>query len=754
MATSRSQSLTVDDFTGGFTDNFINAPLNQGETVENLLILEDKSLITRSGSHILDADNAPIIPAGNQRIGNLINYDKDRQLFYQAANKIYYRNPDTYTTLQGPTGNDLFPQSGVANHITYTEWKKHLFLTSDSFERPKKIYIDNNGDYQLRTAGLPSLANEPVLTAGAAGSRSYLYEFHYHYTYFADQQEFQDFGPTTTVQITACDDPGTNANTISNIPVLSNGTDENWDTSNIKVFIYRTIDGGTVSYKVGEVTNGTTSFVDNLADTAIQENLINYREGGILNNNPPPLAKYIHAINAFTYYAHVKEGVEVLKSDILQSAPNDPDSVPSANRISVDDEVKGLGSIQSVPMVFCRKHIYRVEGQYDELGRGIPSAIRIDDTAGCVSHRSIVQAKNFVFWAGNDRFYASDGYKVIPISDHFSARYEAMISASNDLENIVGTYDENEERIYWAIQSSADASDNDVLWVLDLNWGVSKNASFTAWAGGDSFSPTAIVFFNNELVRADRRGYVFVHSDGDVNDPKVDTNISPDSWGVQPVNWLYRSFSTNFGLEVIRKWVTRLFLTAINRTNVTIGMKAINDDGFLERVITPIRYRRNFVWGDPEFSWGNPEFVWNAAGIIKETRRLPRRGLRCSYLQMEFSNVKSVITSSDNLGTATVSSNTAVLDSAQANWPVNAVDYLIAFESDDYTREYLITQRTADTITFLDTAGSAPVGSQRWVIRGIRKSEVFNLRSFSLLYAPISRSQTMFEAGGSGEISS
>lgn len=749
----RSQALYMDNFTGGFTDNFVNAPRTQGEVVDNLLIQEDKSLLTRYGSHVEDASNSPIIPAGNQRIGHLINYNKDSELFYLAANKIYYRTP-TYVTLQGPTGNDIFPTSTVANHLSSTEYKKQVFITSDSFERPKKLYIDELGNYQLRTAGLPSLASNPVLTAGAAGSRSYLYEFHYHYTYIADTQEFQDFGPTITVQLENSEDPGTSANNISSIPVLANGASESWDTANIKVFIYRTIDGGTVSYKIGEVTNGTTVFVDNFADADIQENLPLYREGGILNNDAPPLAKYVHNINAFTYYAHLKEGTEELSHDILQSAPEDPDSVPAANRITVDDEIKGLSSIQSIPMAFCRKHIYRIEGNYDELGRGGPSAIRIDDTAGCVSNRSIVQAKDFVFWAGNDKFYASDGYKVIAVSDHIETRFKAVRDGSVDLENIVGTYDERNERIYWCLQSSDQSTDNDAMWVLDIRWGLSKNSSFTSFSGGDSFSPSTIVFYNDELVRADRRGYVFIHSETDLNDPKVDTGLSADLWGIQPITWTYRSFTTNFGTDALRKWVTRLYMTAINKTNVTIGMKAINDDGFLEREITPIRYRRNFVWGDPEFSWGDSDFVWNAAGLIQESRRMPRKGLRCSYLQMEFTNAKGVITTSDNLGTATVSSNTATLDVAASNWPLLSVDYFIAFEADGYTREYLITQRTDDTVTFLDVASAAPVGSQRWVIRGIRKNEVFNLRSYSLLYAPISQSATMFEAGGSGEISS
>lgn len=744
--------FVANDFSGGFTDNFVNAPLNQAEKVENFLIKENKSIITRPGSHVEDPTNAPGIPVGNQRIGLAINYDDNDKLFVQSANRIYYRDPLTYSTLSGPSGNDVFPTASVTSKMAYSEWRKQVFMTSDTFETPKKFYRDDAGLYQLRTAGMPALASAPTITPSVAGSSTFLYKFVYTYVYKAGQQEYKDAGPVTTVEVTNSDDPSTNQNDISLIPVLANGATESYDTAVVKVEIFRTIDGGTTAYKIGEVTNGTTVFVDNFADSAIQSNEVIYTEGGVLDNDSPPLAKYVHIVNNTAIYANLKEGTEFLPSDILQSVPEDPDSVPAANRVIVDDDIRGVHSVQSIPMIFCRKHIYRIEGFYNEVGQGAPIAIIINDTAGCVSHNSIVQAKDFVFWAGNDKFYASDGYKVIPISDHFNERYKQMLSNSVDAENIVGAYDEKNERIYWAIQRDSGSLDNDTIWVLDLRWGLSQNSSFTELTGGDSFAPTGITFLNDELVRADKRGYVFIHSESDQTDPKVDTSLLPTAWVNQAIEHEYLGFATNFGTDAFRKWVTRTYITAVNVTNVSIGLFAINDDGKSTREITPIRYRRNFIWGDPEFVWGDADFVWNAAGLIQEMRRMPRGGLRCSYFQMQIKNAFSAITNSDTIGTATIASPLATLDTAaDSDWPSDAVDYFIAFESDNYTREYLITARTDDTITFLDTGGTAPSGSQKWVIRGVRKSEVLNLLSYTLQYAPISQSQSMFEAGGAGE---
>jgi hypothetical protein len=749
----QTQVLPISDFSGGFTDDYVNAPLNTAQEMDNFLLLENNSIITRPGSIVQDAVNAALIPAGQQRIATFINYNKDDKAFFQSANKLYYRNPLAYTTLQGPTGNDLFSLATVSSHLSFSEWKKQVFVTSDSFETTKKFFKDNTGVMRLRTAGLPNLASAPTVTVGAAGAAQYVYAFHFHSTYFADQEEFQDFGSVTQVLVANSGDPSVNANNISLIPVLANGSTESYDTSNLKIYIFRTLDGGDVFYKIGEVTNGTTTFADTFSDSVIGVNERIYTTGDVLENDAPPLAKYLHIVNNIGYYGFLKEGAQLLKSDLLQSIPEDPDSVPNTNRITVDDEIKGVHSVQSIPMIFCRKHIYRIEGYYDELGRNFPVAIRINDTAGCVSNKSIVQAKDYVFWAGNDKIYGSDGYKVVPLSDHFSDRYKEMIASSSDPENITGTYDEKNERIYWSVQTDSSNPDSDTLWVLDLGVGIKANACFTSWSGGDSFAPSCVGVFADKLVRCDRRGYVFVHDEIYSTDPKINTLAQPATWGRQAITYLYRGFATNFGTDVVRKWVTRFFLTAKNESNVTIQVTAINDDGRLVRPLQAIRYRKNFVWGDPEFVWGDPQFVWNASGLIQESRRFPARGLRCSYLQMEITNAFGVITSSDKLGNVTMLNNTCTLvNSVDADWPENFVDYFIAFETDNFTKEYLITARTADTLTFLDIAGTAPVGTQRWIVRGTRKDEILNLLSYTLSYAPISQSANQFEAGQSGEL--
>lgn len=392
-----TQPLALDDFSGGITDHYVNGRPNQAQKMTNLLVLNNKSAMMAPGSELDDTTN-PAIPAGNQRIGELINFNNNNALLVQSAKRIYYRDPSAYSTLNGPTTNPAFNLGSTSDHVSHTQWRAHLFATNGAFANPVKIFRNGSGALTLVQAGLPLLASNPVITPGAAGAGSYLYTFTHRYTYTVGSEEFVDESALTTVAVTNSGDPGTNPNAISAIPVLANGASGNYDTASIKIRIYRTIDGGTTFYLLGEVANGITVFTDNFSDSAIVTNDLLYTTGGVVENDPPPLAKFIHIVNNTAYYGFIKEGSEILKTQIRQSIKDDPDSVPAAFFDEMEDELTGLSSIQSIPIITCKKHIYRLEGSFDEFGRGFINHIRIHDTAGCISNRSLVQAENKLFW--------------------------------------------------------------------------------------------------------------------------------------------------------------------------------------------------------------------------------------------------------------------------------------------------------------------------------------------------------------------
>ncbi len=745
----------VNDFSGGITDDVFFQDPRKAKEIDNLLIKSDKTLDDRPGS-VIDDEDEPQIPAGVQRIGTLIKYGDSEQLFIQSAKKLYYRDPSVYVTLQGPTGNDVLSAGNTTNVLSVAKWNGHLYLTSDAFPRPQKIYRDNAGDYQLRTSGLPKLATAPTVTPGA-GANSYIYSFHHEYTYTVDDRTFQDFGAVTQVEVVNSDDPGTTPNSISAIPVLSNGASDNWDTADIRIFIFRTLAGGQDSYKIGEVTNGTTVFNDNFADTAIEDNERLYIDDGTLDFDPVPVSKYVHVVNNTGYAAHVKEGSEIFKNIVRQSTPGDPDSYPEGFEVEVEDEIIGMSSARSVPIVLCKKKIYRIEGFYDQFGRGVPIPVSISDTAGCVSNNSAVQVDSGtgsggIFWFGNDGVYYSDAYQVLKVSDGNNERYKALMAAIVDKKRIQGRYDEKERRVYWTVQKNSSSLENDCLLVLELRYGISPDMPFTTWSG-TSLRPTDIEFYGGQMYRADSRGFVFIHDVQYTTDPKVDTTENVEDWNRETIIWNYESINYNFGSTHLRKFVPKVLITAANKNNTSIQMIATNDDGRLVRPLKMIRWRRNFVWGDDDFVWGSPDCVWNAIGIIEQWRRFPAKGLRLSYLSLQITNAQSLIIGSDSIGTATFDNvaKTVLLDNAGTqDWPTQSVDYVVKTEVDNYQTEFVVSARSNDTLTVLDPNNTLPLGSYKWELWGYKKGEPLNLLSYNIHWLNQSQTQMTFEAGQDG----
>jgi hypothetical protein len=751
----QTQPFQLDDFSGGFTDNYVVDGLtNKCRTADNLLILhhgKTGKLKTRYGSTLFDAD-FPQIPAGAQRIGTLFNYGNDSVLLIHSAKDLYYIDGSGFQTILGPTGNQVLTSGTTANVISQAQWNKHLLVASDSFAPIMKVYRDSLGDMQVRNAGLPELASDPTIAAGAVSTHNYVYAFVYSYEYTVDTVTNLDVGPTRLVRLSNSEAPNVSAVSISAIPVLSNGLTDNYDTANIKVKIYRTQDNGSTFYYVGEVTNGTTTFNDSVSDATLVNHELLYTTGGVVDNYPPLPSKLVHVTGNIGWYAHVKDGSQVIPYRIYQSIPGDIDAVPDDFYIDVEDEIVGLSSVNSVPIVLCKNVIYRLDGAYDELGRGNVVYKKISDTAGCISSLSVVQTLEGVFWAGKDGFYFTDGYRVVKITNHLDETFRSLSDTDAKKRRIYGKYEASARRIWWAVQKDAVSADVDSCMILDLTWGISDESPFTTASGGESFAPTALEFFQGNMIRADKRGYVFEHASGLTTDPKVDTFSAPSTWATETIIHDFTSCAFNFGTNFVRKWVPRIEFTARNSSNLSVQINSNNDDNRSLKALREIRFRGNIVWGDDEVVWGDPSLVWKYDGLIEEQRRFPATSLRCSYKQVQVTNAFTNITNSDIRGIGTVDSvaKTVVLGGSDT-WPEEAVGYFIAFEVDNYTKTYEVTARTSDTITFEDALNECPVvTTQKWELKGYPKSEVLHLLSLTLHYALLGKTQESYQGAEGG----
>lgn len=745
------QPTSVTDFSGGFTDYYVAGPSNKYQRASNLLIKRhggEGKLQTRAGSVLYDPANAQL-PTGSQRIGTLRLFEG--RLLAHSARDLYAYNAG-WNALSGPTGNKLFPAGTTVDNVTsHARWGKTLYFTNDSYTAASKIYADQTGTLQLRTAGLPPLATVPSAVGVPPGTRAVIYRFIHEYEYKVGTLTFKDLGPSVEVAITN----GNATTAITAIPVLANGTVTNYDTTALKIGIYRTTNTGTTFYKVGEVTNGTTSFTDTVTDLALIDNEPLYTEGGVSENSPPPLCKLVHVVGNVGYWANIKEGTEIRGNRLRQSIPGDIDSVPEDFFVDIDDDIVGLSSARDVPILLGETSAWRVDGTVDELGRGQLVAQKISDTTSCISSQSVVQTLEGVFWCGVDGIYYTDGASVLRINEDWDQTYVTLTATAAQKRRIQGKYDAVNRRVWWSVQSP-DSGEVDLSIVLDLHWGVRPAATFTSCEGAANWAPTAIEFDGRgNLIRGDRRGYVFLHDDDLRNDPLVNETLSPALWQETTIIYDFISSAMNFGNDAIRKVCTWFSIQCANRSNLSLQPISINDNGRVVEKLQAVRFRGNYFWGDPSTTWGNPDDVWNREGIIEARRRFPARSFRCSYKQMRLTNSYSVIDSSDVLGTAAI--NAALkqvnLDNALSTFASTYPGYYIAFEADGYTKDYLITAVASDILTYADIGNTSVTSvGQKFEIRGHPKSEIMDLLSMTVWYDNFSTTQRAFHAADTGKV--
>jgi hypothetical protein len=735
------QVLEQTDFSGGITDNDIGSTSNKFSECDNLLITPSRQLEGRPGSKLdtNDPTKALIPSLSYYRIGALINYDSDDSLVVFAGKNFYSRDVSgNYQTATTPTDNHAFKDALATTVISFSQWNRHILVCSNSNNKPVKIF-KHQGQWRCLTAGLPGLSSTPTIT-GTAGANNYIYAFAYKRTYHIDDVTYEDWGPTTVVIKENIADPSVNAVQITNIPFIPENDTNNYDNANIKLVIFRTINGGTTLFEIGEKSYNQTNFSDNKTDSQILNNPVIYTTGDVFDNDPPPAnATICHITNGIAYYA--------VDNKVYQSVPGDFDSVPASSYRQFDEKITGINSVNGIPIIFGKSKVWRVDGIIDEIGSGDIAVIKISDSAGCVSNNSIVQINAGLVWFGVDGIYTTDGYRVLRINDDLQERYSAMIETTRQKEVIHGAYDKVGNRVYWSVQKeSTSSTDCDSCLVLDLRWGLSSTSSFTTLSGGNSFSPTAITFFNNDFYRGDRNGFVLIHKDNLLNDPTIDLTIPVANWTTQAIPWTFRSIHHNFGTSATKKFVSRILVTCKNLTNISLGLRSINDQNLESKILIPINFKGNMIWGfDVSSIWGDNRLIWDFDGIIEEKRRFPAFNLRLNYKQIELTNAEVTISNSDAGGKASLIGNAIHLNNPNSMWPLDCVGMQIYFNDDNYQKAFTITSRTDDTILTNKQSDLLPGTNKEWIIKGIPRNERLHLVSYVMQYGLISPTHKAFD---------
>ena len=769
MSSLAYTALELADFSGGITDYPFSAPMNKASVLDNFVIDPNKRPVMRPGS-VVAQETDPQLPIGEIRINKLLPHDVEDIYYVIAGTKAFYPSAGAFTELSGIGAVDAFNAGNADSISSFSEWNDHYIGVNSDFALPIKIFKDEYGVPQVRTAGLPKMASSPTVTP-TAGANSYIWYFVYKYEYKIGDTTFIDLSTPIFVQKTNAAEPTVvNPTSITNIPALANAGGSSYDLTKITKQIYRTTAGGKAAFFVAEIPNATTSYTDQTNDASVQTAEPLYTTGpngtdGTAAYDAPPLAKFFHVMEGVGFYGYLKEGTDEFPSRIRQSIPGDPDSCPEDFYIEVRHELRGISSFRGRLVAFGVNKVFRVDGLFDELGRGGMTYEEISKVTGCISTNSIVQTEYGIFFAGDSGFYWTDGYEVKKISDAINVRYQNMLSLIEDKRRIDGAYDAFNLKVYWTFKQASDTAENDCIFVLDLRYYQPGDSSFTVWLNEGVFNPCAVMVYKNELYRGDFYGFVYRHNTEYATDPRTDNLADPADWGTKAIIWDLRTVHLNFGLPSVRKWVAQVLITARNISNVSIQPYSINDDSSTQDAMKEIRFRDSLVWGDPEATWGDQTLAWNFQGLIEQRRRFPAGGLRCSYKQIRLTNSYTIVTSSDSYGTASIDRVTkeVTLDNLALSWPTDLLDYDLVIKpnsgpspsTNDFSLTLPIASRDSATqLTLSDPTDlintQYPSGdgysfdNVEWLIKGYPKSEVANFMSLVLYYAPLTPSQRTY----------
>lgn len=738
-------ALTIADFSGGITDKVKLGITNQAERLNNFLISDEGGLVERDGSDLYDSTVYRVLSAEPVRY-----MFEEQDTIFICSNRNLYKIDSTPTMvgLVGPTANQAFNIGTTSSMFSHALWQNHILFTSDSYASPVKAYIDGTGTWQLRTAGLPLIDVSAVtLTPSAgAGANTYIYAFCLFYTYQVGTVTYEDFGGVEYISASSNGDIGVGGRTmaIAGLPTLTNAGDMNYDldaVTGVKIKIFRTESTGTAMYLVGTVNNGTAVYTDNTPDTTLINSLPLYAQGGVVNNDTPPLSKYVMVVEGVAYYVNVKESGEEKGFRIRLSKKGDIDSCPGSFYKDFDADLTGCSFIRNIPIVFSKDKTWKITGIFDDSGNGSVEATLISSTIGCVSNNSIVQLDSGLVFASNKGFAYTNGYQVTVISDSIPDTYKTLISTDVRARAIYGAYDNVDGLIYWACKWDSTKPNNDALFILDEKKGIRQESCFTTWSNGYDFQPTAImVNSSGELIRGDIRGFIFRHNPSYRADIKVDLgNPLPTAWAKVHIPYEYISTELFTDSNTNKKLGGSVMIRVKNHSDISLLISSANNGYKNFATLPEIRRRDGIIWGGKYIPWGTAGYEWENTEDIEEIRRFPAGGMMRYYTkQIRITPSWTEIEKSDTVCTATVNAlvtpMTVTLDTPLTHdWCDDCEGYWIYFEDDNYTQGYMITGVIdPDTIRIATPIAPPVAGSKKWRIMGYSKNEKLEVVSYSI----------------------
>ncbi len=530
--------------------------------------------------------------------------------------------PDAYLTQRlGLT--DLYDLDQIAAKLILM---KTFFNAHDNFNSDIEAPSDEETQAHFFSNQFQITTPDPVVaTWSYAFARSFEYE--------VGVIDFLDVGPVLQIEEVQTCVSRDNATEIASVPALANLTGDHYDLTTVKWDLYRTVDNGSTYFKVASIANGTATYSDTMKDETLLEQAQLYTNGGVLNNDPPPVCKFLHVFQNRAYYGYITDVDDgsVYPNRLLQSVDSDLDSVPAGNFLTLPEPLAGISSTPDKLIVFSSNSVYRVEGAFDELGRGGMTFDKISNSTGLYGLSSCVQTEDGLFFAGIDGFYFTDGYQVKRISRGITQTYANFKATAGSLN---GTYDRVGKRIWWVAKGTAPG----LALILDLKSGLSEDMPFTTMSEPGA-TITSLMFFDEILYRGSGNGYVLYHDFATIRltDAVIQSGVDPATWSHAGVVFDWRSVATDLGFKGERKYMTKFhFMGKAVTSDLSVQVNMKNDNG-ATYALQPILSDLGSAQTDPKT--GDYGF-----GFHNEWKRFTAGNLKCGLVQAHLTNHSSLPT--------------------------------------------------------------------------------------------------------------
>jgi len=458
-------------FDGGLNtkNNAGSLPPNQSPDLLNVVFDDYGAVGTRNGQAIFNT-----APIGSAVIDGIISYKKNNLTSYLVVacnGSIHYASGTTFISLPSSTG--IYTSGVDVSFLT----SKDFLVISDGYARPYKwdgTYFTNLG---------VSAPSNCLLASGASGILTGAYQ--YVLTGVNSAGAESNYGTAASLTVAS------GQINISGIPSYPVSAGVNY------LYLYRntaTVSG--VYYLVTAITNGTTSYVDNQADSTLVTQ-------APIDNGIMPKCKYTTQYQGRIFAA----GNTANPMRLFFSEPDSPEIWPSVNYLDINSgdgyPITGISSFSN--SIIIQKN--------DDNGNGSVYLLYIPDSTGATgtdnwylvksptayggqSGKALVFFNNVLAFINAKGVYALSGQDLAQSAADSNVGRFATDSHSFDIEPSILAMNQSKikgiaavaykNKLWFSVPSSAASTKNDAIYQYDYLRISNSDQNTGAWSKFDT----------------------------------------------------------------------------------------------------------------------------------------------------------------------------------------------------------------------------------------------------------------------------